>query len=123
MSVTDYLGLLDDQAGRVLGHPARVGSDGHRIMDGGVRPSRRRLSGGAAVAEPCGLASARTRPVDDFHPPSGRLPDPLPDTFGNPLAVAGVTGLVQRRGLAQVTPQTIRLHGVPAALLRDRDTA
>ena len=36
--------------------------------------------------------------------------------------MAALTGLVQRRGLAQVTPQTIRLHRVPAALLRDRDT-
>ena len=33
-----------------------------------------------------------------------------------------LTGLVQRRGLAQVTSQTIRLHRVSAALLRDRDT-
>jgi len=30
---------------------------------------------------------------------------------------------MQRHGLAQVTQQTIRLHRVPAALLRDRDPA
>ena len=51
-----------------------------------------------------------------------QLPDPLTGTVSDPLAVAAITGLVQRRGLAQVTPQTIRLHRVPAALLRDRDT-
>jgi tetratricopeptide (TPR) repeat protein len=62
-------------------------------------------------------------PLTVFTQYPDRLPDPLPGIVGDPLAVAAVTGLLQRRGLAQVTPQTIRLHRVPAALLRDRDTA
>ena len=61
-------------------------------------------------------------PLTVFTQHPDRLPDPLPSILADPLAIAALTGLVRRRGLAQITPQTIRLHRVPAALLRDRDT-
>ena len=69
-----------------------------------------------------GSVASEPVPLTLFIQHPDRLPDPLPTIISDPLGVAAVTGLGERRGLAQVAPQTIRLHRVPAALLRDRDT-
>jgi tetratricopeptide (TPR) repeat protein len=125
MPVTDYLALLDAQAGRVLGHRADPG-----VRDRTVAASWKVAFDRIADDNPAALQLLSLMawlapdpiPLTIFTQYPDRLPDPLPGTVGDPLAVAAVTGLLQRRGLAQVTPQTIRLHRVPAALLRDRDT-
>jgi hypothetical protein len=48
------------------------------------------------------------------------LPAPLAQVVRDPLALAELTTVLRRRGMAQVTPGTITLHRVPAALLRAR---
>ncbi len=51
-------------------------------------------------------------------------PDRLPTALGvaarDPLVFAEVTGVLRRRGMARMTPDSMQLHRVPAALLRSR---
>jgi hypothetical protein len=124
MPVTDYLALLATEAGRVLSYRAGlVGQDRTVTASWTVAFDRLSRDNPAALLLLSLVAWLAPEPVTltvfTQHP--DRLPDPLPGIVSDPLAVAALTGLVLRRGLAQVTPQTIRLHRVPAALLRDRD--
>ena len=125
MPVTDYLALLAAEAGRVLGHRADPGRRDRTVAASWTVAFDRLAADNPAALLLLSLAAwlaPEPIPLTVFTQHPERLPDPLPGTVGDPLAVAALTGLVQRRGLAQVTPQTIRLHRVPAALLRDRDT-
>jgi tetratricopeptide (TPR) repeat protein len=124
MPATDYLTLLAAEAGRVLGH--RIDLTG---QDRTVAASWTLAFDRLAAENPTAMLllsltawlAPEPIPMTLFTQHPDRLPDPLLHTVSDPLAVADLTGLVQRRGLAQVTPQMIRLHRVPAALLRDRD--
>ena len=125
MPVTDYLALLAAEAGRVLGHQADPARRDRTVAASWTVAFDRLAADNPAALLLLSLAAwlaPEPIPLTVFTQHPERLPDPLPGTVGDPLAVAALTGLVQRRGLAQVTPQTIRLHRVPAALLRDRDT-
>src|SRR5262249_2094039 len=44
--------------------------------------------------------------------------DPLATTAADPLTMADRTATLRRRGMARVTPHSLQLHRVPAALLR-----
>ncbi|MFC7612352.1 FxSxx-COOH system tetratricopeptide repeat protein [Actinokineospora soli] len=48
------------------------------------------------------------------------LPDPLAAVAADPLAFAATTARLRRRAMAEVTPDSVQLHRVPAALLRAR---
>jgi hypothetical protein len=125
MAAADYLALLAAEAGRVLGH--RVDLTGQdRTVAASWTLAFDRLAGDSPAAMLLLSLAAWLAPepilLTVFTQNPHRLPDPLRSIVGDPLAVAALTGLLQRRGLAQVSPQTIRLHRVPAALLRDRDT-
>ena len=48
------------------------------------------------------------------------LPRPLSEVAGDPLAFAATTSRLRSRSLAVVTPDTLQLHRVPAAMLRAR---
>jgi tetratricopeptide (TPR) repeat protein len=125
MPVTDYLALLDAQARRVLGHRADMGRRDRTVAASWTVAFDRLAADNPAALLLLSLAAwlaPEPVPLTLFTQHPNRLPDPLPSTVGDPIALADLTGLVQRRGLAQVTPQTIRLHRVPAALLRDGDT-
>ena len=54
-------------------------------------------------------------------------PDPLPERLRpiatDPLVLARCTAILQRRGMATVSPHGLQLHRVPAALLRARSQA
>jgi tetratricopeptide (TPR) repeat protein len=54
-------------------------------------------------------------------------PDPLPDRLRpvatDPLVLARCTTILHRRGMATVSPHSIQLHRIPAALLRARSQA
>jgi tetratricopeptide (TPR) repeat protein len=126
MQVTDYLALLNAQAPRVLGHRGDPAERDRTVAASWTVAFERLAADNPAALLLLSLAgwlAPEPIPLTVFTQYPERLPDPLPSTVGDPLAVAALTGLVQRRGLAQVTPQTIRLHRVPAALLRDRDTS
>jgi tetratricopeptide (TPR) repeat protein len=125
MPPTDYLALLDVQAGRVLSHRADPSRRDRTVTASWTIAFDRLAADNPTALQLLSLAAwlaPEPIPLTLFTQHPERLPDPLPSTVGDPLALASVNGLVQRRGLAQVTPQTIRLHRVPAALLRDRDT-
>ena len=47
------------------------------------------------------------------------FPTPLKEAAADPLALADVTATLRHRGLARVTPTSVELHRVPAALLRN----
>jgi tetratricopeptide (TPR) repeat protein len=123
MSVADYLGLLDAQARRVLGHDPDPSRRNRTVAASWTVAFDRLATDDAAALLLLSLAAwlaPEPIPLTLFTEHPDRLPDPLRSTAGDPLAVAELTDLVRRRGLAQVTAQTIRLHRVPAALLRDR---
>jgi tetratricopeptide (TPR) repeat protein len=125
MPIPDYLDLLAAEAGRVLGHQADMGRRERTVAASWTVAFDRLAADNPAALMLLSLAAwlaPEPIPLTIFTQHPEQLPDPLPNTIGDPLAVAALTGLVQRRGLAQVTPQTIRLHRVPAALLRERDT-
>jgi tetratricopeptide (TPR) repeat protein len=46
------------------------------------------------------------------------LPNSLQRILGNPLAIARCIAILRRRSMATVTPHSLQLHRVPAALLR-----
>jgi Tetratricopeptide repeat len=48
------------------------------------------------------------------------LPRELSDTVTDPIALATTTATPRRRAMARVTPDSLQLHRVPAALLRAR---
>ena len=125
MPVPDYLALLDAKAARVLGHGGDPAGRSRTVAASWTVAFDRLAADNPAALLLLSLAAwlaPEPIPLTIFTQHPDRLPDPLPGTASDPLAMAAVTGLLQRRGLAQVTPQTIRLHRVPAALLRDRDT-
>jgi hypothetical protein len=125
MPVTDYLALLAAEAGRVLGHRVDLAGPDRTSAASWTLAFNRLANDNPAALLLLSLAAwlaPEPIPLTLFTQHPDQLPEPLPSTVGDPLAVAALTGLLQRRGLAQVTPQTIRLHQVPAALLRDRDT-
>jgi hypothetical protein len=49
-----------------------------------------------------------------------RLPNALGSAARDPLLFAEVTGVLRRRGMARMAPDSLQLHRVPAALLRAR---
>ncbi|MCC8251023.1 FxSxx-COOH system tetratricopeptide repeat protein [Saccharothrix luteola] len=48
------------------------------------------------------------------------LPDPLASVAADPLALAATLATIRRRAMARVSPDSVHLHRVPAALLRAR---
>jgi hypothetical protein len=58
-------------------------------------------------------------PLALFTDTPAALPDPLRE-LADPLALAAATAVVQRRGMATLTPHSMQLHRVPGALLRAR---
>jgi hypothetical protein len=122
--VTDYLALLYTEASRVLGHRADPAGPNRTAAASWTVAFDRISADNPAALLLLSLAAwlaPEPIPLTVFTQHPDQLPDPLPGIVRDPLAVAALTRLVRRRGLAQVTPQMIRLHRVPAALLRDRD--
>jgi tetratricopeptide (TPR) repeat protein len=58
-------------------------------------------------------------PLTLFTAWADRLPPPLKVAAGDPVAFAGITGLLRRRALAQVSPDSLRVHRLVQAVLRD----
>ncbi|MCO8269319.1 FxSxx-COOH system tetratricopeptide repeat protein [Actinoplanes sp. TRM 88003] len=51
------------------------------------------------------------------------LPEPLSTTMSDPLRVSDLTRLIQRRSVARSGGDSLTLHRIPAALLRERTSA
>ena len=118
----EYVRLLDLRAGEVLArgrltsYPASVTASWTVALD--------RLE----ADSPAGLALLSTaawlapEPISltlfTAHPEL--LPEPLVGIAADPLAVADLTGLLRRRALARVDPDTLQLHRVVQTMLRVR---
>lgn len=125
MPVADYLALLKTEAHRALGHHADPSLRNRTVAASWTVAFERLEADNPAALLLLTLAAwlaPEPIPLTVFTQHPDRLPDLLRSVVSDPIDAAAFTGLIQRRGLAEVTAQTIRLHRVPAALLRDRDT-
>jgi tetratricopeptide (TPR) repeat protein len=59
-------------------------------------------------------------PLTLFTEHPDNLPSPLAETVTDPLAFARVATILRQRAMARMTPDSLQLHRVPAALLRAR---
>ena len=117
-----YLALLAERAsvilaqGRPVTYPRTVGCQ----SAAGFRPAGGRGPGCVEAAGSGRAAGARADPFHPVHRPPHRLPEPLAAVAADPVAFAGLTGLVRRRALAGVDPESLQLHRLMQAILRDR---
>lgn len=59
-------------------------------------------------------------PLTLFTAHPGQLPDPLATAAGDPLVFTGLTRLLRRAALARVGPDSLQLHRLLQAVLRDQ---
>jgi hypothetical protein len=62
-------------------------------------------------------------PLTVFTEQATRLPSPLADIVDDPLAWADLLALLRQRAVARVSPDSLLLHRIPAALLRAHSPA
>lgn len=116
-----YLGLLRERADDVLaqrdqvsGYPVSVAAAWRvtftQLAD--TDPAAIQLLALAAWLAPEPL------PLTVFTEHTDPLPEPLAGVAADPLAWAGLLGRLRHRALARVSPDSLVLHRVPAALLR-----
>ncbi|MBV9143440.1 MAG: tetratricopeptide repeat protein, partial [Pseudonocardiales bacterium] len=124
VTIEAYLGLLRDRAsvilaqGRPVGYPVSVAASLHLAIEQ------------VSAEDPAALVLLRLaaewamEPIPftlvTAHP--DRLPLPLKEVVGDPVAFVGVIGLVRRRALARVGPDSLQLHRLVQAILRDNPT-
>ena len=122
MAVAEYLRLLEARAADVLAQAAPV------TYPASLAASYQLAFDQLAVQEPAALelltlaAHLAPEPIPftlfTAHP--DRLPDRLAAAVGDPLAFAGLTRLLRRRGLARVEASSLQLHRLVQAILRSR---
>jgi hypothetical protein len=118
----DYLVLLAERAsvilaqGRPVTYPLPLAASLQLAFDqlAAEDPAALMLLGLAAwlAPEPIPFTLFTTHPH--------RLPEPLAVVAADPVAFAGLTGLLRRRALAGVGPGSLQLHRLVQAILRDR---
>ena len=124
MTVETYLKLVREQAGVILaqgtpvGYPVSLAASLHLSLE--------RLAGEDSAAlvllrlaaqwapEPIPLTLLTTH--------AEQLPPPLREAVADPVAFAGLTRLVRRRALAGVGPDSLQLHRLVQAILREDPT-
>ncbi|MBV9011111.1 MAG: tetratricopeptide repeat protein [Pseudonocardiales bacterium] len=121
VAVGAYLELLKDRAsviltqGKPASYPVPLAASLHLALEqvSAEDPAALVLLRLAAqwAAEPIPLTLLTTHPH--------RLPPPLKEAAADPVAFAGVTGLVRRRALAGVGPDSLQLHRLVQAILRN----
>jgi tetratricopeptide (TPR) repeat protein len=120
LAVEVYLGLLRERAsvilaqGKSVGYPASLAASLHLALEQ------------VSAEDPAALVLLRlasqcaTEPIPltlfTTHP--DQLPAPLKDAAADPVAFVRVTGLVRRRALARVGPDSLQLHRLVQAILR-----
>jgi tetratricopeptide (TPR) repeat protein len=124
VAVEAYRGLLGERAsviltqGKAVGYPVSVAASLHLAFEqvNAEDPATLVLLRLAAqwAAEPIPLTLLTTYP--------DRLPSPLKEAAADPVAFAGVMGLVRRRALAGVGPDSLQLHRLVQAILRNNPT-
>ncbi|MGH3889873.1 MAG: FxSxx-COOH system tetratricopeptide repeat protein [Pseudonocardiaceae bacterium] len=118
--VDDYLTLLAERTRELLTHgtpvtyPVSLAASVQIALDrlAAQSPAALQLLTLAAylAPEPIPLTLFTTRPT--------QLPDPLATAAADPLAFAGLAGLLRQHGLARIEPGALQLHRLLAAILR-----
>ncbi|WP_410673720.1 FxSxx-COOH system tetratricopeptide repeat protein [Amycolatopsis sp. cmx-4-68] len=119
----DYLSLLDERAEQVLAHGEPVGGYPVSLAAAWALTFDQLADEHPAALELLTVAAwlaPEPAPLTLFTGHTDRLPQPLADAAADPLAFAEVTAVLRRQSLARITPETLQLHRVPAALLRAR---
>ncbi len=122
MAVEKYLRLLAERAHDVLDHdpggayPQSVAASWAVAFDRLADDDPTALALLTLVAW-CGAEPVPLTLLTD-HPRT--LPDQLKPIATDPLVLARCTAVLHRRGMASVSPHSIQLHRIPAALLRAR---
>jgi hypothetical protein len=122
MAVDKYLRLLGERAQDVLDHdpggtyPRSVAASWAVAFDRFALDDPTALDLLTVVAW-CGPEPVPLTLLAD-HPDA--LPDQLRPIATDPLVLARCTAILHRRGMATVSPHSIQLHRIPAALLRAR---
>jgi tetratricopeptide (TPR) repeat protein len=124
VAIEAYLGLLRDRTsvilaqGKPVGYPAPLAASLHLAFEqlSVEDPAALVLLRLAAqwAPEPIPLTLLTTHP--------DQLPPPLKDAAADPVAFARLTGLMRRRALAGVSPDSLQLHRLVQAILRDNPT-
>ncbi|MFC0003942.1 FxSxx-COOH system tetratricopeptide repeat protein [Micromonospora siamensis] len=122
MGVADYLELLEKQTGEILSEGTPVGYP--VPLAAVVRTSMERLSkedeAAAQLLRVCAFLAPDPIPTDLFTAaPTGTLAPPLADTAASVLELAWSRGRIRGYGLARIGEQTIQLHRLTQAILRD----
>jgi hypothetical protein len=124
VTVETYRGLVRDRAsviltqGKPVGYPVPLAASLHLSLEqlAGDEPAALVLLRLAAqwAPEPIPLTLFTTHPE--------LLPPPLKEAAADPVAFAGLTRLVRRRALAGVGPDSLQLHRLVQAILREDPT-
>ena len=122
MSVDTWLGLLGERAEELLGH------DGAGTYAGSVSASWAVAFDRLGADDPTALellsllawCGPQPVPLSLLTDAADVLPERLRAVGTDALVLARCTGILRRRGMATVAPHSVRLHRVPAALLRAR---
>jgi hypothetical protein len=114
MTVQAYLDLLAEQAERLLDHGQGGGYPVSLAASWAVAFDR------VAVDDPAALQLLSLVAWLAPEPVPLTLITQQPQRLPDPLAVAGLTAALRRRGMVRTTPDSLQLHRVPAALLRTR---
>jgi tetratricopeptide repeat protein/uncharacterized protein DUF4062/NB-ARC domain-containing protein len=125
LAIEAYLALLRDQSGVILAqgrpvsYPVSLAASLHLAFEQ------------LAAEDPAALVllrlaaqwAAEPIPFTLFTAHPDRLPPPLKKAAIDPVVFVGLTGLVRRRALARVGPDSLQLHRLVQAILRDSPTS
>jgi tetratricopeptide (TPR) repeat protein len=122
MAVNKYLRLLAERAHDVLDHDPGGGYPQSVAASWAVAFDRLALDDPTALdlltlVAWCGPESVPLTLLTDHR---DALPDQLQPIATDPLVLARCIAILHRRGMATVSPHSIQLHRIPAALLRAR---
>ena len=124
VTVEAYLGLVRERAGVILAQGRSVGYP--VSLAASLQLALEHLAGedAAAVVLLRLVAQWAAEPIPFMllttH--SEQLPSPLREAVADPVAFAGVVGVVRRRALAGVGPDSLQLHRLVQAILRTNPT-
>jgi len=124
MGVEAYLGLVRERAsvilarGKPVGYPVSLAASLHLALEQLIaeEPAALMLLRLAAQWAPESI------PLTLFTTHPDQLPPPLKDAAADPVTFVGVIGLVRRRALARVGPDSLQLHRLVQAILREDPT-
>ena len=124
VAVETYLGLLRERAGVILaqgkpvGYPVSLAAS----LQLAVEHVAEEDSAAVVLLRLAAQWAPEPIPLTLFTTHPDQLPPPLKDAVADPVAFAGLTRLVRHRALAGVGPDSLQLHRLVQAILREDPT-